>query len=187
MNRTFSIALLLAALLGITAVEAAQAQSGRQSARWNSCPVGAARCVTVSFREAEIHDVVASFAEFSGYSIVVGAGVSGTVTAEIRNQPWDVALLTILQAHGLEGRETHRGVIRVDARERLRENEVQEPLHTRVFRINYTPVQELAASLAPLTSDRGSITTSPATNTLIVTDTRANVNRIAALLGHPPL
>jgi type IV pilus assembly protein PilQ len=53
--------------------------------------------LTVTFQDTDIRDVIASFAAFSGRTIVVGKDVTGTVTAEIRNQPWDVALRAILQ------------------------------------------------------------------------------------------
>jgi type IV pilus assembly protein PilQ len=185
MTRTLSLGALLAALAVTLPSGIVHAQNAGGLASANSCAQSRMRCVTVTFQEAEIRDVIASFAEFSGYSIVVGAGVSGRVSAAIRNQPWDVALQAILQAHGLSAQETHPGILRVDAMERLREREVREPLITRVFRINYVPVQELAASLQALTSERGGITTSPATNSLIVTDTEANLRRIAALLGQP--
>jgi len=50
------------------------------------------------FENTEIQDVLATFAEFSGKSIIPGAGVTGTVNADVRNQPWDVALDAILTA-----------------------------------------------------------------------------------------
>ncbi|MBW3671587.1 MAG: PAS domain S-box protein, partial [Acidobacteria bacterium] len=53
--------------------------------------------ITVNFQEADIRDVLGSFAEFTGRSIVPGSDVSGAVTATIRDQPWDVALQTILR------------------------------------------------------------------------------------------
>jgi len=71
--------------------------------------------INVTFQDTDIRDVIASFAAFSGRTIVVGKDVAGTVTAEIRNQPWDVALRAILQGQGLaasEGRhlgDHHRG------------------------------------------------------------------------------
>src|SRR3954466_6812373 len=42
--------------------------------------------INVTFQDTDIRDVIASFAAFSGRTIVVGKDVSGTVTAEIRNQ-----------------------------------------------------------------------------------------------------
>jgi type IV pilus assembly protein PilQ len=140
------------------------------------------RRITVTFYEADIRDVLASFAEFTGRSIVPGSGVTGTVTAEIRNQPWDVALETILGAHSLAAREMPSGIIRVDALERLREREVQEPLVTETHRINYVPVNELATTLQSLRTPRGSIVANPSTNMLIVTDVESAVNNIRTMV-----
>jgi type IV pilus assembly protein PilQ len=140
------------------------------------------RRITVTFYDADIRDVLASFAEFTGRSIVPGSGVTGAVTAEIRNQPWDVALETILSSHGLAAREMPSGIIRVDALERLREREVQEPLITETHRINYVPVQELVTTMQSLATQRGSIVANPSTNMLIVTDVESAVNNIRSMV-----
>jgi len=78
--------------------------------------------------------------------------------------------------------EQETGIIRVDAVERLRAREEFDPLVTQTFRVNYVPVAELVATLTPLRTERGSITSSPSTNTLIVTDIEAAVNNIAAMV-----
>ncbi|MEX2582613.1 MAG: AMIN domain-containing protein [Gemmatimonadota bacterium] len=139
--------------------------------------------ITVTFQEAEIRDVLASFAEFTGRSIVPGSGVEGNVTATIRDQPWDVALQTILRAYGLAAQEASSGIIQVDAIERLQERQTQEPLVTQTFRINYVPVGELATSLEPLRSERGRISVNPSTNTLIVTDVESVITDMNQILG----
>ena len=141
-----------------------------------------ARRITVSFQEADIRDVLATFAEFTGRSIVPGSGVSGTVTAEISDQPWDIALETILRAYGLAAVELPSGIIRVDAIERLQERQVQEPLITQTFRINYVPAQELVETLDALRTERGRIVANPSTNTLVVTDVEGVVNTVAAMV-----
>ena len=134
--------------------------------------------ISVRFEEADIRDVLATFAEFANRSIVPGSGVSGTVTAEIRNQPWDVAMETILRAYGLAAQELPSGIIRVDAMERLREREELDPLVTQTFRINYVPVAEIQTTLQPLLSARGRISISPSTNTLIVTDVESVIDNV---------
>ena len=142
-----------------------------------------ARRMTVSFYEADIRDVLASIAEFAGRSIVAGTGVEGIrVTAEISNQPWDVALETILRANGLAYEELPSGIIRVDKIEALAQRREQEPLVTRTFRVNYVPVAELATTLAALKTPRGSIASNPTTNTLIVTDVAAAVSNVESLI-----
>ncbi|HEX6925338.1 MAG TPA: AMIN domain-containing protein [Longimicrobiaceae bacterium] len=134
--------------------------------------------ITVNFQEADIRDVLASFAEFTGRSIVPGSGVEGKVTASIREQPWDVALQTILGAYGLAAQEMPSGIIQVDRLENLQARMTQEPVATRTFRINYVPVQEIQESLQSLTSERGKISFNSTTNTLIVTDVPSVLERI---------
>ena len=141
------------------------------------------RPITVSFQDADIRDVLAVFAEFTNRSIVPGSGVTGTVSAEIMNQPWDVALETLMRANGFAVDYLPSGIIRVDAVERLRQREVLEDLVTRTFRVNYVPAAELVATLAGLKTARGAVVANPSTNTLIVTDVPGVVANIAALVG----
>jgi type IV pilus assembly protein PilQ len=142
-----------------------------------------ARRITVSFFEADIRDVLATFAEFTGRSIIAGSGVQGiNVTADITNQPWDVALETILRANGLAFEELPTGIIRVERLEQITQRREQEPLQTQTFRISYVRAEELVTTLTPMKTQRGSITSNPTTNTLIVTDVGGVVNSIAALI-----
>jgi type IV pilus assembly protein PilQ len=139
--------------------------------------------ITVSFFESDIRDVLASFAEFTGRSIIAGAGVAGiNVTADINNQPWDVALQTILRANGLAMEELPTGIIRVERLEQIAQRREQEPLETRTFRISYVRAEELVRTLDPMKTQRGSITFNATTNTLIVTDVGGVVNSVAALI-----
>lgn len=146
-------------------------------------PQRPARPITVSFQDADIRDVLAVFAEFTGRSIVPGSGVSGTVSADITNQPWDVALETLMRANGFAVDYLPSGIIRVDAVDRLRAREELEPLVTRTFRINYVPAAELVTTLAGLKTARGAVVSNSSTNTLIVTDVDAAVANIAAMVG----
>jgi type IV pilus assembly protein PilQ len=141
-----------------------------------------ARRITVTFFEADIRDVLSSFAEFTGRSIVPGSGVTGTVSAEIRDQPWDVALEAILRAYGYAARELPTGIIQVDAIANLLERETLEPLVTQPFRVNYVPAGELVATLAPMRSERGNIVANAATNTIVVTDVESVINNVGRLI-----
>lgn len=138
--------------------------------------------ITVSFRDAPILDVLATFADFAGRSIVAGADVTGKVTADIRDQPWDVALQAILHAQGLDIRETESGILRVDALAKMREREVVEDIVTRQFRIRYVSVDSLVGAVKDQLSERGRITSSPNTNTLIISDGRSVIERLEPLI-----
>lgn len=139
--------------------------------------------ITVTFEGTDIRDVLGTFAEFTGKSFVPGAGVEGQVTANIRNQPWDLALDAILQAHGLHAVETTSGIIRVDRLENLQERQKVVQLETQIFKINYAPVGPLAQSLGSVISERGRVIANDATNSLIVTDLPENIQIARQLIN----
>jgi type IV pilus secretin PilQ/predicted competence protein len=139
--------------------------------------------ITIFFKETPINDVIATFAEHSGRSIVVGQGVTGSVNADIRGQPWDVAMAALLSAYGLSAQEMESGIIRVDKIENLREAEKVEELITRPFSIKYASVDSLLPAVKGLLSGRGNATASSATNTIVVTDGRSIVEgRVAPMI-----
>lgn len=144
-----------------------------------------ARPITVSFENAEMREVLATFAEFSGRSIVPGTGVGAVVVdgVSFNGQPWDLALRTLLQAYGLAAEELPGGIIRVDRIERLAERAAAEPMVTRSFRISYVPVGDLARTFQPMATERGRILTDTSTNTLIVSDVQRVVEQIGSLVG----
>jgi type IV pilus assembly protein PilQ len=141
-----------------------------------------ARRISVTWTEAPINDVLLAFAAFSGTSIVPGSNVSGFVTADINDQPWDVALETILSGQGLIATENDYGIIRVDNITDLNDREAIEPIETRAHRISFATATELQAAVQPLLSARGQVTVGQGTNMLVVSDIARVQNAIAALL-----
>ncbi|HEY0528474.1 MAG TPA: AMIN domain-containing protein, partial [Gemmatimonadaceae bacterium] len=160
--------------------------------------------ITVTFQDTDIRDVIASFASFSGRTIVVGKDVQGTVTAEIRNQPWDVALRAILQGQGLAASEDAlSGIITVDSYANIINRQASEPLQTQLVSINYAratalvpTIQQLLqkdcpqiqsspnvsqANARPNCVARGLVAADSTTNTLIITET---ASRLADVLQY---
>jgi type IV pilus assembly protein PilQ len=165
--------------------------------------------ITVTVQDTDIRDVIASFAAFSGRTIVVGKDVAGTVTAEIRNQPWDVALRAILQGQGLAAAEDPMsGIITVDSYRNIQNREASEPLVTQLISINYAQASRLVetvrslllkdcggglvpggAQQSPNTGQnaqtsciaRGMVAADSTTNTLIITET---ASRLADVLQY---
>jgi type IV pilus assembly protein PilQ len=137
--------------------------------------------ISVRFDAASINDVIANFATFSGRSIITGRDVTGTVTAEVHDQPWDVAFNAILASQGLSAVELAGGIIRVDSRANLVEQDTTEPLATRAIKINYARAGALVPSLVPIlsTRPRGTAAADTTTNSLIITD---RVSRIDTIL-----
>jgi type IV pilus assembly protein PilQ len=139
--------------------------------------------VTVTYDSAHIRDVANAFAEYSGKSIVIGRDIDLVVSATIKNQPWDVAFRTILDAHGLTGTEDPPGVIRVDSRESLAARDSTEPLVTRVIAINYARASALAAVMENVVSERGSVVADTFTNSLLVTDVQSRIGDDSILVS----
>jgi type II secretory pathway component GspD/PulD (secretin) len=108
--------------------------------------------------------------------------VDGFVTADINDQPWDVALASILAAHGLLGTATESGIIRVETLARANADEAVERVFTRAYRISFARAAELQAAVAPLLSPRGAAALLEATNTLVVTDIERVHRAVGALL-----
>ncbi|MDX1745056.1 MAG: secretin N-terminal domain-containing protein, partial [Halobacteriales archaeon] len=140
--------------------------------------------MTVTFDQAPIEDVLLTFSEFSGKSIVSGQNVTGRViTAEIRNQQWDDALNEILVANGLVGTEADNGIIRVEPIDELSAREETEPLLTIPYRISFGTASEMQTVIAPLlTPNRGQVVAAPNTNTVIVTDRERVHEQIESLI-----
>lgn len=144
--------------------------------------------VTVSYDNASIADVMVGFSELTGRSIVLGSDVTGTVTVEIRNQPWDLAFKAILDAQGLAAIEEPSGIIRVGTRENLSEAERTAPVTTEIIRVNYAKAPELAATLSGVVvpGDSGisqeRIIPDVATNSLIITATATRMEALRTLI-----
>ena len=158
--------------------------------------------ITVTYQDADIRDVIAAFATFSGRTIVVGKDVAGSITAEIKNQPWDVALRAILQGQGLAAAEDAiSGIITVDSYKNIASKQASEPLITQLVAVNYAHASSLVPTLTSLLSRdcsgssnqqgqqnaqtaciaRGGVAADTATNTLVITETPS---RMADLLSY---
>jgi type IV pilus assembly protein PilQ len=153
--------------------------------------------ITVTYQDADIRDVIAAFAVFSGRTIVVGKGVAGNVSAEVRDQPWDVALRAILQAQGLAAKEDQDGIIAVDSYENIAKQQASEPLTTQIISVNYARASTLVSTVKSLLSKecapgaagapasttncqtRGDVSADSATNRLLVTDVASRLQEIS--------
>lgn len=138
--------------------------------------------ITFNFSGMDIREVLSTFADFAGRSIVPSAQVEGTVYVDIRSQPWDIALQAILEQHNLAAREVESGIIMVNTMAELADREVVEPVQVRSFRLNFVDALDLAPSIETLLSDRGQVSVSASANALVVTDVARVVESVAQLL-----
>jgi len=168
------------------------------SAQNTMAQVGLVRTGTGTFsidvEGADIRTIVRAVAEFSGRNIVVGKDVKGTVKVALRNVGWQDALRTILRSNGLDYVE-EGGILRVDDLNKLQTESVDRetarakamelrPLDTRIIKLNYANAGELAVSLQPSLTRRGSIQVERRTNSLIVSDLEENCAKIEQMASN---
>jgi len=136
--------------------------------------------ITVQWDDADIQDVVAGFAAFSGRSIVVSKGITGKITAEVKNQPWDLALNAVLESQGLTTQLLPGGIINVVDKKDLARADSTVPVETRLVRVNYAQASSLVPAIASIVSKtRGSVVADTTNNALVITDVQSRIQDIA--------
>jgi type IV pilus assembly protein PilQ len=135
--------------------------------------------ITVQWDGASIQDVAAGFAAFSGRTIVVGKGVEGSVTAEVKNQPWDLAFNAVLESQGLGHQVLPGGIIHVLNKVDLARSDSTVPLETRLVRVNYARATALVPSVAAIVSKpRGTVVADSTTNSLVITEVSTRIAEV---------
>ncbi|WP_240724560.1 type IV pilus secretin PilQ [Halomonas borealis] len=186
--------------LSISAQPVTAQQNDRQ-ARESSSYSG--ERITLNFQDIEVRSVLAIIGDFTGLNLVASDSVTGRVTLNLQDVPWDQALDLVLKSHGLASRQED-GVIVVApaeelaARERLelqtREQlETLAPLETQYIQVKYAKAEDLAQLLRGesggggangfgLLTERGRVAVDPRTNTLLIQDTAEQIGQIMETL-----
>ena len=119
--------------------------------------------VTVDFKAADIQTVLRVLSLKSGVNIVAAENVRGTITIRLVDVPWDVALETILTTYGYAF-ERVGNVISVSSvkamteqKEELKKLFETQPVVAEVFTLKYLNAADVANTLRPLLSKRGSV------------------------------
>ena len=135
--------------------------------------------ITVQWDAASIEDVVAGFAAFSGRTIIVGKDIKGTVTAEIKNQPWDLAFNAVLESQGLSVVTLPGGIFNVVSKAELARADSTVPIETRLVRINYAKATSLVPAVASIVTKRGAVVADSTSNSLVITEVSSRINQVA--------
>ena len=143
--------------------EAAQSQAARITVQWDN---------------ASIEDVVAGFAAFSGRTIILGKDIKGNVTAEIKNQPWDLAMNAVLESQGLAVKTLPGGILNVVSQIELARADSTVPITTRLVRVNYAKATSLVPSVASIVSKRGQVVADSTSNSLVITEVTSRIDEV---------
>lgn len=161
------------------------------------------RKISLDFQDVEIRTILQILAKESGMNIVASDSVSGKMTLSLKDVPWDQALDLVMQARNLDMRQ-QGNIVNIAPRDELlakdkaflqAEKDIADlgALYSQNFQLKYKNVEEFRSILRldnadttgnrnTLVSGRGSVLIDPATNTLIVTDTRSVIEKFRKLI-----
>ncbi|EMR8512188.1 type IV pilus secretin PilQ [Neisseria gonorrhoeae] len=161
------------------------------------------RKISLDFQDVEIRTILQILAKESGMNIVASDSVSGKMTLSLKDVPWDQALDLVMQARNLDMRQ-QGNIVNIAPRDELlakdkaflqAEKDIADlgALYSQNFQLKYKNVEEFRSILHldnadttgnrnTLVSGRGSVLIDPATNTLIVTDTRSVIEKFRKLI-----
>lgn len=151
--------------------------------------------LSLELKDADVKDVLKTFAGITGLNIVVDPEVSGSVTVNLTNVPWDQALDIILKINGLDY-VVENNVLRVARITKLmqekrsiaefkREEERAKPKRTVTKVLSYAKASTVAQLLQQkrfLLSDEGEVVVDERTNTMIIRDITDRVDGLLALI-----
>ncbi|HEZ6634616.1 TPA: type IV pilus secretin PilQ [Neisseria meningitidis] len=161
------------------------------------------RKISLDFQDVEIRTILQILAKESGMNIVASDSVNGKMTLSLKDVPWDQALDLVMQARNLDMRQ-QGNIVNIAPRDELlakdkaflqAEKDIAAlgALYSQNFQLKYKNVEEFRSILRldnadttgnrnTLVSGRGSVLIDPATNTLIVTDTRSVIEKFRKLI-----
>jgi len=151
--------------------------------------------ISFNVKNISVEDILNLIAESSGFNIIITEDIKKLppLNLNLNNVPWDQALDTILGLNKLVA--SKNGVIlMITTLEKATQDQKleaaakkvvqkEEPLVTKVFPISFTKTADLTKILTSYsTSDRGSIATDQRTNSLIVKDTPAVIEKMRKIV-----
>ena len=119
--------------------------------------------ITLDLHDADIITVLRIIAYKAGVDIIAGNEVRGSVTVRLVNQPWQVALDTVLKTHGYvyerQGNVIYVGSVDILTvqKKAIKDFYEVQPTITEVFYLKYIDAGDAKKVLEPQLSDQGQI------------------------------
>lgn len=161
---------------------------------------------TLNLKNVDIRSLIETVSEQTGRNFIVDPRVKATVTV-ISSEPVDAnklydLFLSVLDVHGYAavpaGAVTKIVPMQVGVQSAVpvlgeqtgnaneensnREIDAEDDLITEVISVQHTPAQQLADTLRPLLPQSANIGAEPNSNTIVITDSAANIARIVEII-----
>ena len=152
--------------------------------------------ISLDFQDVPVRQVLQIIAQLNDFNLVTSDTVSGNVTINLQDVPWDQALAMILKIRGLDQR-IEGNILLIAPQEELaaRESAVLQaqqqaqnlaPLVSENVRVNYAKAEQMATLLQSsnggILSARGSVAVDERTNTLLLRDSADSISMAKRLL-----
>src|SRR5262249_12720408 len=148
--------------------------------------------ISIDFQDASVQSILRSFSECGGVNIIASPGVKGRATVSLRDVDWARGLEMVLKANGLAAVE-EGGVVRVNSAQEMANEELNQrtadrrrddllPLETRMIKLTYAKAPDIKIPLQKMISSRGTLEVDERTNTIMIVDIPANLDRIAGIV-----
>lgn len=190
MMQRLAIRLLASMLLCVAC--AAAGQSPTSNVAEGITPSRSGEEFTLNFKDAKIQALIATVSELTGRNFVVDPRVRGEVTV-LSSHPMTAeelyqTFLSVLEVHGfaaVPAGAVTKIVPQVNAKQAGAfgdDVDTPEDMVTRVIQVSNVPAAQLVPILRPLVPQYGHLAAYPASNILIISDRRANVERIRRIV-----
>ena len=162
--------------------------------------------ITFNFQNVEVRAALQAIADISGLNIITSESVTGNLTMNLKEVPWDQALAAMLQAKGLDMRKNGTVLWIAPKEELLTKEKLEleqkaqiadlEPLKSEIFQLNYQKAEAFrtvfgldssggstgGSSQNRVLSKRGSAIIDPRSNQLFITDIASKIEDIRKLI-----
>jgi len=160
-----------------------------------SCQLYATDRITLNLKDADIRALISTVSKFTGKNFIVDPRVKAKVTVVSANSmtPKEVyqVFLSVLQVHGFAAVPTD-SVIKIVPEINAKQGPTPiitndrgvpgDELVTKVIHLEHVPAAQLVPILRPLVPQQGHLAAYAPTNTLIVTDHEANIERLQKII-----
>lgn len=173
-------------------------------------PVYKGQKLSLNFQDIDVRSVLQLIADFTSLNLVASDTVAGKITIRLQNVPWDQALEIILKSKGLGKRQDGNVIMiapaeEIAAREKLeiasnKQTEQLAPMSTQYIQLSYAKASDMLTLMTSgknggnsggssdsaqsgLLSTRGTVSVDARTNTLIIQDTAATIDKVRSLIA----
>lgn len=168
------------------------------SAGTQEAPSEPEETVQINFEDVDIHTVLKTIGEITGINFIPAQSVTGTVRV-MSPTPIPLSdiypfLLSILDVHGYAAIETENAVKIVPKTEATKRNlqvriganpamiPMNDTMVTQILPVKFADATEVSQIVQPLLSTGALMATYPRTNSIMITDTSANIHHIAQVI-----